>query len=177
MGVNICGEFKKSPADCGEKMLVNAFNSYYTKVFHFFCGHLSDYAQAQDLAGEVFLRAASAWSTYDASKGAISTWIFAIAQNILKDYWRKKRFVLVELEEAQGSSDIEENMEFREDREALRKAMSFLSEKEREVIRLKYFGGLKNTEIAELTGLSASNTAVTAYRALEKLREHLKKYL
>lgn len=82
----------------------------------------------------------------------------------------------VDLEEAQAGGYVEEDMERREEAEALKKAMSLLSEKEREVLQLKYYGGLKNKEIAELTGLSASNTAVVAYRALEKLREHLGKY-
>jgi len=177
MSMCLSKETDKNLAGSGEEILVNAFNTYYLKIFHFFCSHMSDYTQAQDLAGEVFLRAASAWRTYDASKGAISTWIFTIAQNILKDYWKKKKFEMVELEEAQDNINVEEIAERLEESEALTKAMSFLSEKEREVIRLKYFGGLKNTEIAELTGLSASNTAVMAYRALEKLRERLEKYL
>lgn len=169
-------ELDKRPVASGEEMLVNAFNTYYQKVFRFFCGHLYDQAQAQDLAGEVFARAAAAWRSYDASKASVSTWIFSIARNILRDYWRKKRFVQVDLEEAQAGGYVEEDMERREEAEALKKAMSLLSEKEREVLQLKYYGGLKNKEIAELTGLSASNTAVVAYRALEKLREHLGKY-
>lgn len=67
--------------------------------------------------------------------------------------------------------------ESREEIEALKKAMTCLPERERQVLRFKYFAGLKNTEIAELTGISASNTGVVIHRALKKLKEKLKEYL
>lgn len=73
-----------------EEMLIYAFNTYYEKVFGFFCGHLYDRTLSQDMTGEVFLRVAASWQKYDKTKGAISTWIFTIAQNVMKDYWKKR---------------------------------------------------------------------------------------
>lgn len=160
-----------------EEMLIYAFNTYYEKVFGFFCGHLYDRTLSQDMAGEVFLRVAASWQKYDKTKGAISTWIFTIAQNVMKDYWKKKKLVQVELCEAQDSFDVSDFAESREEIEALKKAMDCLPERERQVLQFKYFAGLKNTEIAELTGISASNTGVLVHRALKKLKEKLKEYL
>lgn len=172
-----CMKLDEKNQSPGEEMLIYTFNTYYQKVFNFFYGHLYNHTLSQDLTGEVFVRAASAWRRYDESKGAISTWIFTIAKNILKDYWRKKRFAQVELYEMQDSIDVQDCIESREEIGALKEAMASLSEIEREVLQYKYFAGLKNTEIAGLTGLSPSNTGVVAHRALKKLREQLREYL
>ena len=45
-----------------------------------------------------------------------------------------------------------------------------LKARERDLIGLKYAGGLTNRQIAELAGLSEQNVAVTLFRAIEKLR-------
>ena len=49
-----------------------------------------------------------------------------------------------------------------------------LSEREQEIIRLKFVGELKNREIAPIMGLSESHVGVILYRALRKLRSQLK---
>ncbi|AZV56596.1 sigma-70 family RNA polymerase sigma factor [Clostridium sp. AWRP] len=161
----------------GEELLIYAFNTYYQKVFNFFYGHLNNRTVSQDLTGEVFVRAASAWHQYDELKGAVSTWIFTIAQNILKDYLRKKKPMLTEVYEVQDDFNVQDHVENKEEIAALKKAMFCLSEREKEVLQFKYFAGLKNTEIAELTGLSGTNIGVIVHRALQKLRKKLKEYL
>lgn len=174
--MNECMKLDENQKNNDEEMLICAFNTYYKKVFNYFCGHLYDRILSQDMTGEVFVRAAASWQNYDKSKGAISTWIFTIAKNVMKDYWKKRKFVQVELCETQDSFDVADFAESREEIEALKAAMDCLSEKERQVLQLKYFAELKNTEIAELTGISASNTGVLAHRAVRKLRDKLKEY-
>lgn len=75
-----------------EELLVSAFNTFYDKVYSYFFYHLHHCEQAQDLTGEVFFKLAAAWSRYDSAKSALSTWIFTIARNLLRDYWRKHRY-------------------------------------------------------------------------------------
>jgi RNA polymerase sigma-70 factor (ECF subfamily) len=55
----------------------------------------------------------------------------------------------------------------------VRQALSALSEREQEIIRLKFGGGLRNKEIARVLRLRAGHVAVILYRALRKLRAHL----
>ena len=51
--------------------------------------------------------------------------------------------------------------------------MSRLSHRERDLIGLKFAGGLTNRRIAALTGLSESNVGVILYRAVRRLRTEL----
>ena len=52
----------------------------------------------------------------------------------------------------------------------MRAALSTLSEREQEIIRLKFGGGLGNQEIGKVMRLRAGHVAVILFRALRKLR-------
>jgi RNA polymerase sigma-70 factor (ECF subfamily) len=55
-------------------------------------------------------------------------------------------------------------------RTVIRTAMEQLSARERELVALKFFAGLQNTEIARVIGTSESNAGTRIHRVLEKLR-------
>lgn len=46
-----------------------------------------------------------------------------------------------------------------------------LSTRERELVGLKFYAGLNNREIAQVTGMSESNVGSSLHRILQKLRE------
>jgi len=48
-----------------------------------------------------------------------------------------------------------------------------LSDRERDLVALKFAAGLTNRRIAELTGLSESNLGVILYRAVPRLRAEM----
>jgi RNA polymerase sigma factor (sigma-70 family) len=54
-------------------------------------------------------------------------------------------------------------------REAMVDALRDLPERQREVLVLRYYGGLSEAEIAEATGLSKGTVKSTASRAVAKL--------
>ncbi len=53
----------------------------------------------------------------------------------------------------------------------VRRALAVLEPRERDLVALKFAGGLSNVEIAKVLGLSPSNTGTKLHRAVEKLRE------
>lgn len=55
----------------------------------------------------------------------------------------------------------------------IRRSLNTLSEREREIISLKYYSGLKIKEIVSLLGLKDQTVANTLQNALTKLRKHL----
>jgi RNA polymerase sigma-70 factor (ECF subfamily) len=61
----------------------------------------------------------------------------------------------------------------RQELDRLRGVLSTLSEREQEIIRLKFGAGLGNQEIAKVMRLRAGHVAVILYRALRKLRARL----
>jgi RNA polymerase sigma-70 factor (ECF subfamily) len=55
----------------------------------------------------------------------------------------------------------------------MREALATLSEREQEIIRLRFAGGLGNQEVAKVMRLRPGHVAVLLYRALRKLRAQL----
>ena len=53
--------------------------------------------------------------------------------------------------------------------------MDNLSEREKDLIIKKFWGGMSNKEIAEQEGMTASNVGVILHRAMGKLRNILEK--
>ncbi len=53
----------------------------------------------------------------------------------------------------------------------VRRGLAVLEPRERDLVALKFAGGLSNVEIAKVLGLSPSNTGTKLHRAVEKLRE------
>jgi RNA polymerase sigma-70 factor (ECF subfamily) len=127
---------------------------------------------AQDLTATTFERAFAGIDSLR-SEGAFGGWIFTIARNVVAQYYRDQREA-VSLDAVAdmvdpGPSPEGHTLDAVELQEILA-GLQALSEREREIIRLKFIGGLKNREIAPLMGLSESNVAVILYRALGKLR-------
>jgi RNA polymerase sigma factor (sigma-70 family) len=59
--------------------------------------------------------------------------------------------------------------------ETLLAHIAYLSEREQEIIGLKFGGGLTNRKISNLLGLTENHVAVVLYRAIRKLRRSLAK--
>jgi RNA polymerase sigma-70 factor (ECF subfamily) len=77
------------------------------------------------------------------------------------------------LEEATDLPDTLVNMEEmaqkRDDFKRLSRLLAHLSDRERELVALKYGAGLTNRSIARLSGLNESNVAVILHRIIIKL--------
>lgn len=130
---------------------------------------------AQDLTAAVFERAVSRQHTLR-RHGAFGAWLFQIARTTVAGYYRQRQPVvaleLAEDQQALEPSPPEAVMRLQE-LDRLRTALSTLSKREQEIIRLKFGGGLGNQEIARVLRLRAGHVAVILYRALRKLRVRL----
>lgn len=127
---------------------------------------------------QVFERLIGSLHSYDADLAPFSAWLFSIARHVATD-WQRRQYLhrLVPWDDFHRQASSEPGPEQRalesEQRQRLRKALAQLSERERDLIGLRFSSGLTNREIASLTRLSESNVAVIIYRALRKLRQHL----
>jgi len=130
---------------------------------------------AQDLTAAVFERAVSRQHTLR-QRGAFGAWLFQIARTTVAGYYRQRQ-PIVALELAEDQQALEpsppEAVMRRQELDRLRAALSTLAEREQEIIRLKFGGGLGNQEIAKVLRLRAGHVAVILYRALRKLRVRL----
>jgi RNA polymerase sigma-70 factor (ECF subfamily) len=130
---------------------------------------------AQDLTAAVFERAISRQHTLR-QPGAFGAWLFRIARTTVAGYYRQRRpTVSLELAGDQPAAELSPpDVVMRlEELARLRDALLILSEREQEMIRLKFGGGLGNQEIAKVMRLRSGHVAVILYRALRKLRAQL----
>jgi RNA polymerase sigma-70 factor (ECF subfamily) len=146
------------------------------RVYNFFRYRVGDGPLAEDLTALTFEKAWRHRERYRKDLAAFSTWLFTIARRVAIDYYRARR---VELPlEALRSLPAEHGPEEQVDEQAERQAelarlgglLARLPERERELVALKYGGGLTNRAIARLTGLSESNVGTILHRVVVALR-------
>lgn len=144
------------------------------QLFRYFWFHTRSRAQAEDMVSETFLKALRTLSSYVASRGAMTPWLYGIARHILSSYEKRKGQAAAGVEaralaqdpDQEPSPPLEEQMDIWE-------AVGELSRPERDVIALKFGAGLTHQEIAKITGLRVIHVGVVLHRALRQLREHL----
>jgi len=154
------------------------YRQYLPRVLNYMRLRVDDEALAQDLTAATFERAFAKRSQLR-DPDAFAAWLFRIARNELGQYFRRwsRRGAHVSLTAALGVPDDdplpEEEAAKRQELAEMLTAVAELSEREQEIIRLKFVGGLTNRAIAKVLRLSESNVAVILYRAIRKLRGRL----
>ncbi len=142
------------------------------RIYNFFRYRLCDDQLAEDLTATTFEHAWRSRAQYCGARGAITTWLFAIARHAAIDHLRRA-CPEVSLDTAMYVSHdlpMDDLVQQHSDLARLAELVGRLSERERELISLKYGADLTNREIAQLTCLSESNVAVILHRALQRMR-------
>jgi RNA polymerase sigma-70 factor (ECF subfamily) len=157
-----------------EAAIADLFEAYYNKVVRYIYIRISDQPEAEDLAGEVFLKALKSMGSYRGSAEQLRFWIFKIARNIVIDHYRKmskRRTVNLEDVEIADGSNVEEMAERRLQVGELTKAMDQLTQAQREVIGLRFFAGLSSAETAQVLGKSSGAVREMQCDAIQRLRK------
>jgi RNA polymerase sigma-70 factor, ECF subfamily len=142
------------------------------RIYNYFRFRVGADADAEDLTAHTFERAWRARERYRQDLAGFSTWLFAIAHNLAVDFLRSRR-PQVSVDAAQelpGERTPEEDAELHSNLERLTALAVLLSEREQELIALKYGAELDNRQIAKLTGLTESNVGTILHRAVQTLR-------
>jgi RNA polymerase sigma-70 factor (ECF subfamily) len=179
-----------APAD--EKLLAQiaagdrlAFGTLYDRLgaplFSLALKMLGNEAEAQDVLQEVFLTVWNKASTFNPARGSAFSWMVTQLRNRAIDRIRSRRR-RGELLETFGQ-DLEPGGELRsaaEDCEAsersrqVRAALAKLSDEQRHVLRLAYFEGLTQAEIAKKLDEPLGTIKARAHRAMARLRDILR---
>lgn len=154
------------------------YETFFPMVYAMIFARLKDISAADDVVSEIFIKVALNLDSHN-KKFAFSTWLFKIASNSLADYFRRQKRNREDswdefLErEAPKSEQPEEKFLASELTKDLLRALDKLSDRQRQIIELKYWSELSNVEIAEMLNLSASNVGFIHYQAIKRLREQL----
>ncbi len=174
--------YQKTKTEASNKITAAEFDEifdlYYKRVYKYICYRINHQHIAEDLCSQVFEKVISKYSTFSPEKSSFEVWLFAIARNVITDYHRSgKKLFSLSLDSTEDyvspNPSPEENLITKDKNKELFAALSKLSEKERNILAMKFAAGLKNSEIADLQGISGSHVGVVLYRSLKKLRHFL----
>ena len=138
------------------------------RVYAYVAYRIGDGPDAEDVTSEVFVRALRYRGSYDPAKGQPITWLTGIARTVLIENGQ----VPQTLGEDALPALVEPSQEERTDeRLALTDALAHLSERDRELLALRYGADLKAKQIAALADMDTHAVEVALSRALARLRE------
>lgn len=134
------------------------YEQYKTGIFRYALSMLKDPHLAEDVLQETFLRLLL--GKYRIDQGKEKAWLYKVAKNLCYDILRQRNWAVPETTAAVHG----ESYEYIE-------LIADLDQTEREIVTLRFVGGLTHKEIAKIMGLSVHASKKRYERAIQKLRE------
>ena len=167
-------------ATSAELDFAELFRQYYARIYNYVRYRVDALEDAEDLVGVVFEKAYAHRAQFDAGKGSFSTWLFRIAHNELANYYRSRQRradweagneLPADLVTAEALPETE--LIRQQQISQLLRGLVQLSERDREVISLKFAGRLSNQEIGQIMDLKEKTVSVVLLRAMRRLQQQL----
>ncbi len=159
-------------------------NGYSSRVINIAYSLLGDREEALDAAQEIFIKVYKNIANFR-GESSVSTWIYRIAKNVCTDFLRKRKAVIISLDDDKDdeqkieipdeTSSPEEVFERKEKITLVRTAIASLDENQRTVITLFDINGLSYEEIATVLRCPVGTVKSRLYRARDSLRKILAK--
>jgi RNA polymerase sigma-70 factor (ECF subfamily) len=168
---------KIEPADNLTDAFNDIYKAYIRNVFRYVYNRTGNNKDAEDITSQIFLAVLEGLPKYK-DNGHLAAWIFTIARRKTIDFYRKKK-PLVSLDAIQFTSvnssneDMDRIFNHHERMQTLNKILNSLSEKEKELIRLRVVAELKFSEIANILKRSESAVKNAYYRLIERIKNRL----
>ncbi len=158
-----------------EEAFAALFHQYKNLVYKTAYLMLDSADEAEDVLQEVFFQVYRSLSTFEPSKGAFTTWLYRVTVNHCLSRRRKRRLLTISLEKISPLAPTEHpsSQDRLEDEEAVRQALSRLSEKLRTVVILRYYSELSYAEIAQVLNIPVGTVKSRLDLALKTLRQEL----
>jgi RNA polymerase sigma-70 factor (ECF subfamily) len=140
------------------------------RVYSYVAYQIGEGPEAEDVTSEAFERAVRYRASYDARRGEPLPWLIGIARRCIDG----RRFTGPALEHGGEEQAVPGDLaEATVERVAISTAVASLSERDRELLALRYGADLGAREIGEILGLTPNAVDVALHRALGRLRSKL----
>jgi RNA polymerase sigma-70 factor (ECF subfamily) len=151
---------------------------YMRRAYYVALGLVGRHEDALDLSQEAFARAYKARHRLDPN-GSFYAWLYQIIRRLCFNFNRDRKLHREKLRQAEdwlveqhtrvSSANPAKSAERTEDIRRVRDAMERLPDRDREILVLKEFEGLKYREIAELLGIPIGTVMSRLYSARKRL--------
>ncbi len=159
-----------------EEAFAILFDQYKNLVYKTAYLLLDSSEDAEDALQEVFLQVHRSLARFDPAKGNLTTWLYRLTVNHCLNRRRKGRSAPLPLDDALLSSvphDGPSPDDQIDEREALRHALAQLTEKQRTLVILRYYGGLSYAEIAQVLDIPVGTVRSRLNQATRMLRKRM----
>lgn len=159
-----------------EHTLQSLFDAEETALLRFAFSLIGRRAIAEEIVQEVFLQLHVRWDQVDSPRA----WLFQSVRNRVYNHLRDHRREVYAGDECETTSDDtdpslpESNLMQIEAAGALRESIEDLDETDQQLVKLKYFEGLKYRDISERTGLTVGNVGYRLHHVLKELARKLR---
>lgn len=181
---------EKAIEDSQEKLLLLAahgdknsfgmlYSHYLDEIFRFVYFKISDEQIAEDITEETFIRTWNSLSKIYKKDGKVDNfraWLYRVANNLVIDYYRKKKPLLNLDRTWTKKQPLPEDIVLKEElTNQLVRLIKKLDPLHQEIIVLRLVNDLSHKEVAEIMNISEGNSRVLLYRALKELKSALEK--
>ncbi len=153
------------------------YRHYFPRVYAYVAYRVASIQDAEDLTSEIFLKVVESVRQFEyRGAGSFAAWVFRIAANTVQQFYRADQRpadldMITELASSEPLPDEAFSLDERFAR--LRSAIQTLSPRRQEIVTLRFFGGLRNQEIAAVLDLDERTVASHLCRALEDLQRRV----
>jgi RNA polymerase sigma-70 factor, ECF subfamily len=154
--------------------IVPLYQRYVRPIYRYLYSRVGNVQDTEDLTSQVFLEALRGLPRYH-HRGNFAAWLFTIARRRAGNHYRRQP-VLFDLDDAFIASDEADPLAqviHVVDLEQLRGLMARLNERDQELLRLRYAGGLTFAQMAATLGKREGAVKMAMQRLLARLQRAL----
>ncbi|ROR72608.1 RNA polymerase sigma-70 factor (ECF subfamily) [Bogoriella caseilytica] len=166
------GDAPRASAPSSGFDLADAYDQHGGEIFGFAINAVRDRGVAEECVQETFLRAWRARERFDPSRGALRTWLFTIARNVITDSYRRDARIPEPVEAGHMSQRSAPERD-PADRLMAMEALASLSVEHRQVVVAVHLLGLGYAEVSDSTGVPVPTLRTRTFYALRALRRYL----
>lgn len=153
------------------------YRHYFPRVFAYVSYRVGAKQEAEDITAIIFMKVIQAIGGFEyRGSGSFAAWVFRIAHNEVLQFRRARREIvsLDDVPDIESAGLLPDEVFDRKEQFArLRAALGKLSPRRQEIITLRFFGGLRNQEIAAVLTLDERTVASHLCRGLEDLKRSM----
>ena len=163
-------------SELDESDLGSIYDTFYSPLYRYIYHHVRHVETAEDLTAEVFRKFLEGIEKGQGPKRHLKAWLYRVAYNLVVD--DSRRFVHRDHQSLQEGLAAEEDGVPDQAHQLILKQQAYaaldqLTDKQREVIILKFIENLTNAEVARVLVMSIGSVKSLQHRGLAAMRRYL----
>ena len=153
------------------------YDRYFADIYRFVYYKLNDEQVAEDISSDVFVRLLEAVQKKRGPQTNLKGWLLATASNAVADYlrkvYRRPTEALSDTMPDENASTLREEIDLREQADAVRGAYAELSSDQQNVLALRFGSGYSLEETARVMQKNVNAVKALQFRALAALQRNI----